>query len=165
MAAPYFELLTGAELLERRDFAINDTTILDPLSTNPLVEGEWLELNSSKKLIRGSGETSVPYVGPFWGERGRYDIRAINKLPILLWGNYEAYTKVIANGNDSHIPSSLGDKLVVTDVTVDSLTRRGLSVASGMGHHLVVAFYYGAGRTTGEQRILVRSPFDLYLAS
>jgi hypothetical protein len=75
MAVPMFELLTGAELLERRDFPVADTTLLDPMSTNPIFEGEWLELNASKQLIRTtpnnanlSGELTNAFSGQFWGE-------------------------------------------------------------------------------------------------
>lgn len=164
MAVPYFELITGAEALERRDFSLLDSTILDPMAANPLIEGEWLELdNATKKLKRGTGESSTPFIGQYWGERGRYDVRAINKCPILLWGNYEAYTKLVHNPNapDAETPSVIGDRLCVKDITVDGVAgKRGLKLAQGAGHHWIVAYYYGPGRTTGEARIMRREPFD-----
>lgn len=168
MAVPYFELLTGAELLERRDYPIGDATILDPMTANPLIEGEWLELNASRQLVRGAANTESknPYMGQFWGERGRYDIRAISKVPILLWGNYEAYTKVFHNPGvaDANTPQTLGDRLAVMDVTVDGIgPKRGLKVPTANGHHWVVAYYYGPGRTTGEMRYMRREPYDLLL--
>lgn len=164
MAVPYFEMITGAELLERRDFPVLDATILDPLSSNPLVEGEWLEVDpTTRKLKRSTGEMTNPISGQFWGERGRYDIRAINKLPILLWGNYEAYTKVYNNITGANKPTTLGQKLVVTDVTVDSLTRKGLYVPTASGHHWIVGYMYGPGRTANEIRYIRREPFDLVI--
>lgn len=164
MAVPYFEMITGAELLERRDFPIIDATLLDPMSSNPIVEGEWLEVDpTTKKLKRSTGEMTNPFSGQFWGERGRYDIRAINKLPILLWGNYEAYTKVFNNVAGPNKPSTLGQRLTVNDVLVDGFTKKGLYVPSASGHHWIVGYYYGPGRTANEIRFMRREPWDLLI--
>ena len=164
MAAPYFELITGAELLERRDFPIIDNALLDPLSSNPIVEGEWLEVDpTTKKLKRSTGELTNGYSGQFWGEKGRSDIRATNKLPIILWGNYEAYTKVFNNVAGPTKPTTLGQRLAVNDVLVDGLTRKGLMVPVAAGHHWIVGHYYGPGRTSSEIRFMRREPFDLVI--
>lgn len=169
MAVPMFELLTGAELLERRDYPIADNTLLDPLSTNPVVEGEWLQLNASKQLERTSpnnanlsGEMNNPFSGQFWGELGRYDIRAINKLPILLWGNYEAFTQIYWKPNmvDANTPQTLGQKLSVASVPIGGQFKKGLFVPSANGHHWCVGYYFGAGRRSGEIRFMRREPFD-----
>lgn len=162
MAVPYFELITGAELTERRDYQLDDITQLDPVGANPIVEGEWLELNpSTKKLRRNTGFLNNWFSGQFWGERGRTDIRAINKLPIILWGNYEAYTKVFHNIAGANKPTTLGQKLTVNDVTVDGLTRKGLYVPSASGQYMIVGHHYGPGRNQNEIRFMRREPFML----
>ncbi len=162
MSVPYFNLLTGTELHERRDFSVDDITILDPVSANPLVEGEWLELNpATRKLRRAIGFMNNWYSGQFWGERGRSDIRSINKVPIILWGNYEATTKVFHNIAGANKPTTLGQKLVVNDVLVDGLIRKGLYVPSLAGTYMVVGHYYGPGTTSNEIRYMRREPFLL----
>ena len=174
MAVPMFELLTGAELLERRDYPIGDTTLLDPMSSNPILEGEWLEVNASKRLQRtgpnnanleAGGILTNPFSGQFWGEKGRYDIRSINKLPIILWGNYEAYTQVYWNPGqpDANTPQTLGQKLGVASVLVGGLLKKGLYVPTANGHKWIVGYFYGPGRTTGEIRFMRREPFDLLI--
>lgn len=172
MAVPMFELLTGAELLERRDYPISDTTLLDPMSTNPIVEGEWLQLNAAKQLERTapnnanlSGPLTNPFSGQYWGERGRYDVSSINKLPILLWGNYEAFTKVFWNPGipDANTPQTLGQKLAVASVPIGGQFKKGLFVPTANGHHWIVGYFFGAGRTTGEIRFMRREPFDLVI--
>jgi len=174
MAVPMFELLTGAELLERRDYSIADTTLLDPMSTNPIIEGEWLELNASKQLIRtgpnnanleAGGMLTNPFSGQYWGERGRYDVRAINKLPILLWGNYEAFTKVFWKPGmpDANTPQTLGQKLGVASVPIGGQFKKGLYVPTSNGHHWIVGYFFGAGRTSDEIRFMRREPIDIVI--
>ena len=166
MAVPTFELMTGAERFEPRDFPVKDTTILDPTSSNPLVGGEWLEIdNATKKAQRAVGEMTNPYSGQFWGEKGRYDIRAINKVPLILWGNYEAYTYIYHNPAmpDANTPQTIGQYLSVRDVTYNGQTKKGLFVPTAAGHHFVVGYYYGPGRKTGEIRFMRRDPFDLVI--
>jgi hypothetical protein len=162
MAVPYFELITGAELTERRDYAVDDITVLDPAGANPIVEGEWLELNpATRKLRRATGFMNNWFSGQFWGEKGRTDTRAISKLPIILWGNYEAYTKVFNNVAGPNKPTTLGQKLTVNDVLVDGLTRKGLYVPTLAGQYQIVGHYFGPGRTQNEIRFMRREPFML----
>lgn len=132
MSAPNFTLISELLPVQRRDFNLGVSALLDPNNANPLIDGEYLELNGSYQLIRGSGAGSALSF-PVFAERGRYDTQAIGKTVVLFGGFYEAETRVA-----DLTGLSVGDFLVVDDVTVDALTRKGLLEASGAGRHLVV---------------------------
>jgi hypothetical protein len=127
---PNFELISEVLPVQRRDFALAVTDLLNPLNANPLVDGEFLSLNASYQLVRGSGILATPGWAVF-AERGRYDTQAIGKTVVLFNGGYEAETRIC-----DVTGLSVGDPLMVSDVTVDSLTKQGLLAA-----------------TTGERRI------------
>lgn len=106
MSGPNFELVTELQTLTRRDFPLADPTLLQPLSANPLIDGEWLELTDKYTLDRvpditghtavgGTKEGANLLVFPVHTERGRYDTQAIGKSNILMLGMYEAETKVV----------------------------------------------------------------------
>ena len=123
MAGPNFELITELQTLTRRDFTIADSTILAPTGVLPLVDGEWLELNSSYQLARGAtGPSYSMLTFPVHTERGRYDTQAIGKVNVLMLGMYEAETQVmVASG------ITLGEGLIVTNLASGAHTgRRGL---------------------------------------
>ena len=103
--------------------------IINPNSANPLILGEFLELNTAYQMIRGTvNPAAVPSYCVF-GERGRTDMQALGKAPILFMGTYEAQTKVM---NPAGL--AVGDLLEVNDVTFGSLTRRGLKLrTTGLG--------------------------------
>lgn len=124
MPGPNFELVTELQTLIRRDFALADTSILAPLNANPLVDGEWLALNTSYQLARGAS-SAFPLAFPVHTERGRYDTQAIGKVNVIFAGQYEADTAV-------YTATSLvvGSPLMVGDVTFGGLTRRGLLLAT-----------------------------------
>lgn len=133
MAEPNLVLVTELQTLIRRDFLLADNTILNPLlagAPGPLLDGEWLELDSaSYKLKRGStGTNGIPAVYPVFVERGRYDTQAIGKVTVLMLGEFEAESKIVAS------PSTLsvGDHLKIGDVTVGGVAnKRGLVQATG----------------------------------
>lgn len=149
MAAPLFELITELQATIRRDFPVAVPGILNPLDAAPLVEGEWLELNSSYQLVRGAaGVGKVATVFPIHTEKGRYDTQAIGKANVLFLGMYEAETLVhdaLAGG------VTIGDPLMVTDCTVGGVAnRRGLAVADGTDDRVIVGFVtkiVGSGQT------------------
>ena len=117
---PYLELISEVLPVQRRDFYMDDPALLNPNNANPLLDGEWLSLNSSYKLARGTGTLATR---PFqvWTERGRYDTQAIGKATVLFSGAYEAETSVA-----DLTGLAIGDCLVVGDVTVGGLTKKGL---------------------------------------
>lgn len=142
MASPLFELITEIQVCIRRDFPLADSTLLNPVGANPLVEGEWLELNSSYQLARGAAGSGVhecvnACVFPVHTERGRYDTQALGKATVIYLGMYEAETLV--HGTDVS-GLAVGDVLTVQDVTFQSLTRRGLAESGGLDERIVVGF-------------------------
>lgn len=134
-----FELLSEATPIIRRPFEVatvdaGGVSIVNPNSQNPLLLGEFLELDTTYRGVRGTGTTTAPSFAVF-GERGRTDMQALTKAPLLYIGGYEAQTKVMdATG------LAVGSALMVDDVTFGSLTRRGLK--------LVTASNYIVGRVT-----------------
>lgn len=141
MSAPNFVLISELQTLSRRDFPLTDTSILQPSGSNPLIDGEYLELDTSYQLIRaGAGTTfggtheAIQPSYPVSTERGRYDTQAIGKVNVLYGGMFEAETVVCDVSS-----LNLGDALTVQDVTVSALTRRGLKkIASTSGHSTMV---------------------------
>jgi hypothetical protein len=124
MPAPNFTLITELQVTLRRDFPLAVPGILNPLDSQPLVEGEWLELNSDYALVRGSTSPATTLaMFPIHTERGRYDTQAIQKATVLFAGPYEAETLV--HGDLTGL--GIGDSLEVTNITdAGGITRRGL---------------------------------------
>lgn len=125
MGAPNFELISELQLVTRRDFPAADVTLLNPNNANPILEGEWLELDTNYKLARGTGN-GKPCVYPVHTERGRYDTQSIGKLNVLMLHDYEAETKIFDSTG-----LAVGDRLMVGDVTISGQTKRGLKKATG----------------------------------
>lgn len=125
MAEPNFVLVSELQTTQRRDFFMADTTLLNPLATNALLDGEWLELDANYKLARGAGAGS-PAVFPVHTERGRYDTQALGKANVLFMGEFEVDTKIV---NTAALV--VGDHLKVGDVTIGGQTKRGVLRATG----------------------------------
>lgn len=136
MSGPNFELITELQTLTRRDFYMTDQTLLAPFNANPVVDGEWLVIDTNYSLIRGTGEGTDPNAYPVFTERGRYDTQAIGKANVLMLGMYEAHTKVV----DTSGGLALGSPLTVQDVTYQSLTRRGLKLEGATGGRVRVGY-------------------------
>jgi len=124
-------LVSAVEGLNRKDLPLADRTLTHPSNANPLVEGEWLEYDGNKKAIR-SGGAALSWV--VWAEKGRSDIQALGKVPVLYMGAYEADTLVFTATS-----LALGSPLKVDNVTFESLTRSGLVLHAG-GSDLVVGY-------------------------
>jgi hypothetical protein len=132
MATPNLVLISELQTLTRRDFPVADGTVVPPLNSNALVDGEWLELNSSYALARGAAgvggihEANKPsYV--VHTERGRYDVQALSKVNVLFMGMFEAETSICAVAG-----LSVGDPVTVQDVNILGFaTRRGLGAKTG----------------------------------
>lgn len=132
---PYFTMVSEVLPIQRRDFYAASTALLNPNNANPLIDGEWLQLDSSYMAARGSGEQATP-AWVMFAERGRYDTQSIGKVPLLFVGGFEAETKVC-----DLTGMTVGNALVVQDVTVSSLTRRGLAkLGAGGGEHLIFGY-------------------------
>lgn len=132
---PYLTLISEVLPIQRRDFYVADPTVLNPNGSNPLLDGEWMEIDSNYKLVRGSGEEAT-IAWQVFAEKGRYDTQAVGKVPVLFQGGYEAETKIVTLTS-----IVVGSLLMVTDVTFQSLTRRGLALAAtGTGEHLIYGY-------------------------
>jgi hypothetical protein len=101
-----FEPVSDILPVQRRDFALADKTLADPMNAVGLVDGEWMTINSSYQLVRAADVTQLGTAQaagratvrsfPLWAERGRYDVRAMAdvKMPILWGGDYEFDTRI-----------------------------------------------------------------------
>lgn len=136
MSAPNFVLITELQTLTRRDFPVSDSTVIPPLNSNAIVDGEWLEMDTTpayslKRGAAGSGvhEGSNALVWPVHTEKGRYDVQAIGKVNVIFAGMFEAET-AIANTSSLVV----GSPLTVQDMSLLGFaTRRGLALQSGSG--------------------------------
>lgn len=134
MPAPNFELVTELQVCIRRDFPLTTPGILNPFDAAPLVEGEWLELDSSYLLKRGATASVNHAVFPVHTEKGRYDTQAVQKANVVFAGQYEAETLVHPADLTGY---AVGDALTVGDVSVGGVTRRGLVKADTAGQPVV----------------------------
>lgn len=98
-----FEPVSDINPIHRRDFPLADKTLADPGNAVCLVDGEWMSLNASAKLVRATDVATVgnPATGlsfPLFAERGRYDVQAMSerKMPILFLGQYEFETRIFS---------------------------------------------------------------------
>lgn len=124
-----FKLVTELIPLIRRDLEVNSINFVDPEHADVILMGEFVELNDSYKLIRGSG-SDVPHFAVFV-ERGRSDIQAIRMLTTLYGGTYEADTLIF----DATAPPALGAKLEVDPaVTYNGKTVSGLKTWAAGAH-------------------------------
>ena len=124
----HFKLVSEFQTIHRRPFELATPAILNPVDTNPLIDGEFLQLTSAYKMDRGAVNPAVVPSFAYFAEQGRYEVQAIQKGPVLYMGWYEADTTVmLATG------ITLGMALDVADVTIGTVTKRGL-VAHTSGH-------------------------------
>lgn len=115
-----FELVTELQFLLRRDFYLADKTLGKPTNANPLMDGEFLKLDTAYKLVRAA-DGDLGWA--MFMEKGRFDVQALGKTTILFAGTYEADTRVF-----DATALTLGGKLQINAaVTVDTLTKTGVS--------------------------------------
>ena len=118
----YFDLVTEAQTLQRRVWPLNDPTLAKASVANALIEGEFLFLNDSYKLIRAAagGRGFALFM-----EKGRYDVQAVSgsRTTVLAGGTYEADTLVftaaaLTMGGDLQISATvdIGDSVVRSGV-------------------------------------------------
>lgn len=96
-----FEPVSDINPIHRRDFPLADPTLANPGNAVCLVDGEWMTLNSSAKLVRAAdvttlGAAAASLAFPLFAERGRYDVQAMaeRKMPVLFLGQYEFETRI-----------------------------------------------------------------------
>lgn len=135
MAEQTFELVDPVTPLNRGVYALADKTLLHPDNANPLVAGEFMQLDANGNLVRGDG--SVPAFAVLDGY-GRSDTQALGSVALLTTGQYIANTYVY----DAAAPPTLGALLMVDTVTnaAKSLTNKaGLKIHGG-GADIICAY-------------------------
>lgn len=115
-----FELVTDLQSLIRRDFPVANRTLVDPTNANPIIDGEFVFVNSSYQLARAASGTLGFAV---LAERGRFDVQAIGKLTVLMLMPYEADTAIFTSAG-----LALGGALKISDaVSFGGQTKSGLA--------------------------------------
>lgn len=120
-----FRLISPFIAQNRRDLELADPAILRPTAAIPLLQGEWLELNTSYQLVRGTADPAAVPSWPVFAESGRLDTQTINKVPVLYLNAFEADTLIFDGAS-----LTLGAGLEVANVTYGGLVRRGLQLLS-----------------------------------
>ncbi len=131
-----FEPASDILATQRRDFALNDPTLANPLNAVALVDGEWMVINSSYKIVRATaiasvGDPALQTSYPLIAERGRYDVQANSqrKMPIIFMGDYEADTRIfdaaVSIGSGAPITAA-GQPLKVATITIGTRNYTGL---------------------------------------
>ena len=120
------KLVSEFQTIQRRPFELVDGTLLNPVASNPLIDGEFLELDATTyRMLRGTANPALVPSFCFFAERGRYETQAIGKGPFLYMGPYEADTKVMdATG------LAVGDALEVANVLIGGVNKRALVKAT-----------------------------------
>ena len=120
MSTVNFELVTELQHLLRRDFTVANKDLVKPSNANPLMDGEFLNLDTAYKVVRaGTGE----HGWALFVEKGRFDVQAVGRVTILFCGHYEADTRVFKSSG-----LTLGGQLQLDAAcTVDTLTKTGLA--------------------------------------
>jgi hypothetical protein len=139
-----FELISDVIPIVRRDFQLADTTLVDPLNANVLIDGEWMVVNDSYKLVRATDITTPGAKAlngtkrvrsfPLFAERGRTDVQALRKAIILFGGWFEAETRIFdaaaktSGGAETQYPAItyVGQPLQVATITLGTRSLSGL---------------------------------------
>lgn len=121
-----------------KDFQLADKTLASPANVLALTDGEWMTLDVNGKLIRGAdltqaaGTAAAKRSFPLWAERGRYDVQALKKAPIIWLGEWEADTRVF----DASAGAGITDTMQPLMVAVISTTGpQGTRKYSGLIRH------------------------------
>ena len=149
----HFELLSPFNTIWVQTFTVDssESEYLNPMSSRPIVDGEWLQFADNYNYTVGRGgdgeadeedAATVPSF-PVYIQSGAYSTQVIGGLPLLFLGAYEARTNLV-NSPDG---LSVGDPLSVQDFDDGGIVRRGLGLAEA-GHYIVgyVVRLWASGR-------------------
>jgi hypothetical protein len=131
-----FEPVSDILATQRRDFALDDPALADPLNAAALVDGEYMVINSSYKIVRAStigsvGDPALTTSFPLFAERGRYDVQALasRKMPIIFMGEFEVDTRIfdasVTVGSGAPITTVM-QPLKVATITIGTRNFSGL---------------------------------------
>lgn len=134
--------------VQRRDFGLADKTLANPSGANPLVDGEWMVIDSNYKAAvacdrsaAGNVATQTAYV--VFAESGRFDIQSMaeTKVPLLYLGDYEADTRIFdaaAAVSGGAAITFVGQPLKVASIDIGGIIKIGLvGAVAGDGEPIV----------------------------
>ncbi len=131
-----FEPVSDILPVQRRDFPLADRTLADPTNAVALVDGEWMTLDATNKLVRAAavatpGDIATVRAFPLFMEKGRSDVQALSMVKtMILWlGDYEFDTRIydasVAVSGGAAITTMM-QPLKVATVTIGSRNYVGL---------------------------------------
>lgn len=149
-----FQLVTPYLNLDVRDFDVDFAGNSMPADILPntdkaLIDGEWMMLSAGgKKVTRGfNADLSTP-VGvpcfPLYAEKGRTELMALSKVPVIWMGSFEADTHLYKSSDSA---MALGARLVVMGVNKAGGID-GTELGTALIHSVVAANAYAADPTT-----------------
>lgn len=137
--------------VQRADFALADKTLADPLNAVALVDGEWMTLDSSSKLVRAAAiatptDQALKNSWPLWAERGRTDVRSMAdvKMPILWMNQWEFNTRIFdaaATASNGAAITAMHQPLKVATITIGARNYVGLVGHGGSGDSNIIVGY------------------------
>lgn len=127
-----FRPVTDVIPLVRRDFPLTDPTLADPRNPLSYLDGEWMTLDSTGKLVRSANIAAVGNSAgailswPVWAENGRTDIQAMaDRKPPIIWLNQWECETLIYDAS-----ATIGSGLAITTrfqkVKVASIQTNGV---------------------------------------
>jgi len=128
----------------RRDFVPADRSLVNPSNPVSLIDGEWLTLDSSGKVVRAcdiaaAGNAAGAVLSwPLWAENGRYDLQAMaeNKLPLIWLNDWEFETRIFDAGATVGSGAIINTMLMPVKVASVSLSGvYGTRILSGLVGH------------------------------
>ena len=147
-----FEPVSDINPIHRRDFPLADPTLANPTNALALVDGEWMNLNSSAKLVRATDVTTLGAVAaavcwPLFAEKGRYDVQAMaeRKMPVLLLGQYEFETRIFdvaanINGAGNAALNTMLQPVKAMTIAIGGRNYTGLVGSSYTDNGLIVGY-------------------------
>lgn len=141
-----FEPNSDILAIQTRDFPLADRALADPLNAVALVDGEWMIQNASHKAVRATNIGSVGAVAagrswPLWAERGRTDVQASGKVPLIWIGSWEFDTRIYdmtATPDNGVAITAIDQPLKVATITLGGRNYTGLVGHGGSGDASVV---------------------------
>jgi len=139
-----FEPVSTVLQTQFRDFPLADPTLAQPLNAVALVDGEWMVINNSYKLLRaadiatlgtaGAGGRATLLSFPLFAERGRYDVQAIagTKMPVIFRGEWEFDTRIFDAA--AVVGSGAAITTVLQGVKVATIALGGRNYVGLVGH-------------------------------
>ncbi len=155
-----FEPLSDLMLIQRRDFPVADASLVNPLNSLALVDGEWVTLNDAVQLVRATtigtpGNLAAKMAYPLFTERGRTDVQGMGskKMTVFFLNQWEAETRIFdaASTAGGAAISQVGQGLCVATITLGNRNYSGLvgCALNGQGNNLIVGHVTRLPSTNG----------------